>query len=101
MSIKKGDQVKAIAGRDRGKTGKVLNVFASEKRVIVEGLHIVKKHVRPRKEGEKGQRVEVAGKANISNVMLVCPKCTKATRVGFIKTGKQKMRVCKKCKHEF
>lgn len=101
MNIKKGDQVKAIAGRDRGKTGKVLSVFASDERVIVEGLHIVKKHVRPRREGEKGQRVEIAGKANVSNVMLVCPKCGKATRVSFIKTGKQKMRVCKKCKHEF
>lgn len=101
MNIKKGDQVRAIAGRDRGKNGKVLSVFVNEKRVIVEGLHIVKKHIRPRREGEKGQRVEVAGKANISNVMLVCPKCAKATRVGFIKTGKQKMRVCKKCKHEF
>lgn len=101
MRIKKGDQVKVIAGRERGKSGKVLHVFADQSRVVVEGLHIVKKHVRPRREGEKGQRVEIAGKTNLSNVMVVCPKCGKATRLGYVKSGDQKMRVCKKCAGEF
>lgn len=73
--IKKNDQVKAIAGKDKGKTGKVLRVFPDEGKVIVEGLNMVKKHSKPRKEGEKGQRIEVPGKINVSNVMLVCPKC--------------------------
>lgn len=100
MKIKKGDQVKSIAGKDNGKSGKVLHVFSGEKKVTVEGLNIVKKHTKPRREGEKGQRVEIPGKVNISNVMLVCPKCGKETRVGYKVTATGKLRVCKKCQSE-
>ncbi len=97
MKIKKNDQVKIISGKDKGKTGKVSRVFPAEKKLMVEGLNIVKKHVRPRREGEKGQRVEVPGKLAVSNVMLVCPKCGKATRLGSKTVGDKKVRVCKKC----
>ncbi|KKR21711.1 MAG: Ribosomal protein L24 [Candidatus Moranbacteria bacterium GW2011_GWA2_39_41] len=100
MKIKKNDQVKILAGKDRGKTGKVLRVLATEDKIIVEGLNIVKKHVKARKEGESGQRIEIPGKINVSNTMLVCPKCGKATRIGYKVTGKDKMRVCKQCKAE-
>jgi large subunit ribosomal protein L24 len=58
---------------------------------------LIKKHVRPRREGEKGQRIEIPGKINVSNAMLVCPKCGKATRVGHKSIGEKKVRVCKKC----
>jgi large subunit ribosomal protein L24 len=68
---------------------------------LAEGLNLVKKHRRPRKEGEKGQRIEVPAKLNVSNAMLVCPKCGKATRVGYKKTADNKFRQCKKCKAEF
>ncbi|MDR3559600.1 MAG: 50S ribosomal protein L24 [Candidatus Pacebacteria bacterium] len=97
MKIKKNDNVKMLAGKDRDKTGKVLRVFPQERKVIVEGLNIVKKHSRPRKEGEKGQRVEVPRKITVSNVLLICPKCGKGTRVGFKVTEQDKHRVCKKC----
>ncbi len=100
MKIKKNDQVKIVIGKDSGKTGKVLRVFPKENRLTVEGLNLVKKHMRPRREGEQGQRVEISGKLNISNVMLVCPKCGKPTRVGFKVAGDKKLRVCKKCKAE-
>ena len=100
MKIKKNDQVKILAGKDRGKTGKVLRVLSAEDKVIVEGVNIVKKHVKPRKEGEKGQRIELPGKANISNVMLICPKCGKPTRIGYKITDKNKFRICKQCKAE-
>lgn len=100
MKIKKNDQVNILAGKDKGKSGKVLRVFLSENKLVVEGVNMIKKHVRPRKEGEKGQRVEVPAKMNISNVMLVCQKCNKATRVGYKVAGKNKLRVCKKCKAE-
>lgn len=100
MKIKKNDQVKILAGKDRGKTGKVLRVLSAEEKVIVEGLNIVKKHVKARKEGESGQRIEIPGKLNISNVMLVCPKCGKATRVGYKIAGENKLRACKQCKAE-
>ena len=80
MKIKKGDQVQIIAGKDRGKRGKILNVIAPRGKVVVEGLNIVKKHRRPRKEGEKGQRVEIPAPLDISNVMLICSHCGKLTR---------------------
>lgn len=100
MKIRKNDIVKMIIGKDNGKTGKVLRVFPSEEKVIVEGLNIVKKHVRPRKEGEKGQRIETPRKVPISNVMIVCPKCGKTSRIGYKKEGEAKQRICKKCKAE-
>lgn len=99
-NIKKNDQVKSIAGKDRGKSGKVLRVFPEEGKIIVEGLNLIKKHSRPKKEGEKGQRIEVPSKLNVSNVMLVCSKCGKATRVGHKVVNKNKFRVCKKCQAE-
>jgi large subunit ribosomal protein L24 len=100
MKIKKNDQVKMISGKDRGKTGKVLRVFSQSGKAVVEGLNIVKKHTRPRREGEKGQRVTVPAPIDISNLMLVCPKCSKASRVGFKVTEKNKFRVCKRCGSE-
>jgi len=100
MKIKKGDQVKIIAGKDKGKAGKVLRVFREEKKITVEGLNIVKKHSRPKREGEKGQRIEVPGKINVSNVMLICPKCGKPARTGYKKTDAGKFRICKKCQSE-
>ena len=100
MKIRKNDQVKIIAGKDRGKTGKILAVLPPENKVIVEGLNLVKKHVRPRKEGEKGQRIEIPGKIAVSNVMLVCPKCGKMARVGYGKNNNNKFRICKRCQAE-
>jgi len=97
--IKKGDKVKILSGKDRGKSGKILKVFPADQKALVEGVNLVKKHVRPRREGEKGQRVEVPVKLNLSNMMLICLKCGKATRVGF-KTGENKTRICKKCQSE-
>ncbi|MFA5925998.1 MAG: 50S ribosomal protein L24 [Parcubacteria group bacterium] len=100
MKIRKNDQVKILSGKDRGKTGKVLRVFPDDGRIIVEGLNLVKKHSRPRKQGEKGQRVTIPASINASNLMLVCPKCSKSSRVGFKISGKNKFRVCKKCQSE-
>ena len=103
MNIRKGDKVKIIAGKDKGKTGKVLQVFKSKNRASIEGLNLLIKHLRPRREGEQGQRIEFPAPIEISNLMLVCPKCGKATRVGYriVKDSKgksKKLRECKKCK---
>jgi len=100
MKIKKGDVVKMLAGKDKDKTGKVLKVVLDGGKVVVEGLNLMKKHKRPRKEGEKGQRVEIPRAVSVSNVKLVCPKCGKASRVGYKKSGEKKFRICKKCKAE-
>jgi len=106
MKIKTGDKVKILAGKDKGKSGKVLQVFTKEERIVVEGLNLLLKHQRPRKQGETGQRIQFPAPLNISNVALICPKCGAAARVGFkvekntAETGKKniKSRICKKCK---
>lgn len=100
MKIKKGDTVIIISGKDRGKKSKVNEVLPKSNKIIVEGVNIVKKHRRPRSEREKGQVIEVSQPINISNVKLFCPKCSKATRVGYRVADKNKYRVCKKCKQE-
>lgn len=100
MKIRKNDNVKILSGKDRGKTGKVLRVLPTAEKALVEGLNLVKKHVRPRKQGEKGQRVSVPATLDISNLMLICPKCSKAARIGYKQGEKNKFRICKKCKSE-
>mgnify|MGYP005832118523 CR=1 FL=1 len=100
MKIRKGDQVKILSGKDRGKIGKILRVSGKDKTAIVERMNLVKRHTRPRRQGEKGQRVSVPAAIVLSNLMLVCPKCSKPTRVGFKIQDKNKFRICKKCKSE-
>lgn len=102
MKIKTNDKVRIVKGKDRGKTGKVLQVFVSLDKVVVEGLNLAVKHQRPKRQGEKGQRIQFPAPTHISNVALICSKCGKETRVGyrFSKVeGKKpvKNRICKKC----
>ncbi|HUT96181.1 MAG TPA: 50S ribosomal protein L24 [Candidatus Paceibacterota bacterium] len=100
MEIKLGDTVLIITGKDKGKSGKVTEVYLKDNRIIIEGLNIVKKHKKPKKEGEKGQRVQVPRPIDISNVKIICPKCKKATRIGHRILEKNKARICKKCLQE-
>ncbi len=100
MKIKKGDTILIISGKDRKKTGKVLEVFPKNQKIMVEGINIVKKHVKPKRSGEKGQRVEIPRPFSISNVKLICPKCKAAARVGYRIIEKRKYRTCKKCGQE-
>jgi large subunit ribosomal protein L24 len=97
MNIRKGDNVKMLNGKDRGKTGKVLFVFPEDGKVVVEGLNLVARHQRARKEGQKGQIVHKERAINASSVMLVCKSCGKPTRIGHKIDGKNKTRICKKC----
>ena len=101
MRIKKGDTIKKIAGKDKGKEGKVLRTIPSEGKIVVEKMNIVKRHKKARREGEKGQRVEVPAAFDASNAMVVCPGCGKTTRIGYAFVKEKKMRICKKCKKEF
>jgi len=97
MNIRKGDNVIMLSGKDRKKRGKVLFVFPAEKKVVVEGLNLVARHQRARKQGQKGQIIHKERAVDISNVMLICSKCGKPARVGQMMVGKNKARVCKKC----
>jgi len=100
MKIKKDDTVLIISGKDRGKKGKVLRVFPKEKRILVEGVNIIKKNQKPRKTGEKGQIVQLPKPIDISNAKLICPKCQKATRIGYKIFENKKYLFCKKCGQE-
>ena len=97
MKIKKGDTVQVLSGNDKGKTGEVLEVIPKTSRVIVKGVNIRKRHVKPRKQGEEGGIIPVECSIHSSKVNVVCPKCNKATRVSVKKEGKEKIRICKKC----
>lgn len=97
MNIKKGDKVLILKGRDKGKAGKVLKVSTIQGKIIVEGLNIVKKNVKAKKQGEKGQIISTSAPMTVSKVMLICSTCSKPTRVGYRMTEDKKERICKKC----
>jgi len=100
MRIKKGDKVKILLGKDRGQSGVVEEVKAKKKQVLVSGLNLFKKHVKPRAEGEKGGIIDKSRPLPLSKVMLICPKCGGAVRVGHQITAGKKARICLKCKAE-
>lgn len=112
MRIKKGDKVKVLTGKDKGKTGKVLQVFPAVNKISVEGINLLYKLMRPRKQGETGQRIQFPAPFFASNVNLVCPRCSRSVKIGYnkiksgnkksdtsdvSKTKSQKLRICKKC----
>ncbi|PIP17377.1 MAG: 50S ribosomal protein L24 [Candidatus Portnoybacteria bacterium CG23_combo_of_CG06-09_8_20_14_all_37_13] len=93
MKIKKNDIVLIISGKDKGRKGKVIKASPKTNKIVVEGLNIIKKHVRPKKQGEKGQRIDLPAPLDISNVKLICPKCKSPVRI-------TKKRICKKCQNQ-
>jgi len=100
MDILKEDTVLVIQGNDRGKTGKVLKVFPKGSRIIVEGIHFIKRHTRPSAANPQGGIVEREGPIHVSKVMIVCPKCGKGTRIRHMQLQderKTKMRECVNC----
>lgn len=100
LKIHKGDTILVIAGKDRGRKGKIAKVLPVSNLLVVEGINVRKKHTKPRRAGEKGQIISREVPLPVSNVKLICPKCQKATRVGYATVGTKKVRVCKKCKAE-
>ncbi|MBU1853552.1 MAG: 50S ribosomal protein L24 [Candidatus Omnitrophica bacterium] len=97
--IKKNDTVKILIGKDRGKSGKVITVFSKSDRAIIQGLNLVKKHTRRSREDQQGGIIQRESSIHISNLLIVCQKCGKATRIGFsILSDGTKVRICKKCK---
>ena len=99
MKIKKDDVVIVISGKDRGKKGKVLQVFSENNKVVIEGVNKLYKHLKQRKGKEKGERIEFNAPIACSNVMFFCSKCNKPVRVGIKIEGNKKTRICKKCEN--
>ena len=97
--ITRNQIVKVLAGKNRGKTGKVLKVFPKEDRLLVEGINLVKRHTRQTKQDTKGGIIQKESPIQISNVILICKKCNKPTKVGIkIMNDGSRVKVCKKCK---
>ena len=97
LHVKTGDNVMIISGKDKGHTGKVLQVSPSENKVIVEGQNMVTKHVKPRRQGEQGGIVKRETPIRTCKVALFCSKCNKGVRVGYKVEGDKKTRICRKC----
>lgn len=100
MKIKKQDKVIVTAGKDKGRMGIVEKVFPKEFKVLVGGINLYKKHLKPRGEGKPGGIIEIPRPISVAKIALICPKCNQPTRVGWQLTKeKEKLRICKKCKN--
>lgn len=96
MKFKKGDEIEVIAGKDRGKRGKIVRLLLKEERIVVEGVNVMTKHRKARRDGAKGERIELPFPIHVSNAMLVCPHTGKPTRIGYAIEGGEKVRVSRK-----
>jgi len=101
MKIKKGDKVKIIYGKDKGKEGKVDRVYPKNNTALILGINIYKKHIKKNDQFPQGGKVEIPRPIDLSKVMLICPKCGKTTRVGFKIEKNKRLRYCKKCQSKF
>jgi len=99
--LKRGDKVIVIAGKDKGKTGEINRIFRKIGKVEIPGINLVRKHVKQSNERPKGDIIQMAAKIDISNVMLYCPKCKKGTRTSILIEKDKKIRICKKCGHQY
>lgn len=98
MKIKKGDKVKVIAGKDEGREAIVDRVYEKSRKVLLPKINIYKKHIKKNEKMPQGGVVEVPRSLDIAKVMLICPKCNKVTRVGYVTEKNKKFRICRKCK---
>ncbi|MCA9372030.1 50S ribosomal protein L24 [Candidatus Woesebacteria bacterium] len=101
MKIKIGDTVRVIVGKDNGREGKVVRIYRKMGKVLVENINMFKKHMQKSEQYPQGGIVDVPRPLSISNVMLVCPKCKKPTRVGYVREDGKRSRLCKVCKKQF
>lgn len=98
MRVKKGDTVLVIKGKDRGKTGKIIQVLPNDNKVVIEGVNVHKKAVKPDTKNVAGGIIEVNAGLEASNVAIMCPRCNKPSRMGYEVVKGEKARVCKSCK---
>ena len=97
MHVRRGDKVRVITGKERGREGKVLRAYPEKERVTVEGANMIKRATRPSQKNPQGGIMQHEGPMHVSDVMLICPSCALPTRVGYSREGGTRVRVCKKC----
>ncbi len=100
MKIKKGDNVIVLSGKDKGRKGKIIKVLPKEGRAVVENVNLKKKHLKPKKGGQKGEKASLPRPVSASSLMLVCKQCGKPARTGSKLESGKKIRICKKCGQE-
>lgn len=97
MKFKKGDEVKVTVGKDKGKTGKIEKVFLKENRVLIPGINMYKRHVKPRDPRRPAGIIDIVRPLPVGNIALICPKCRQQVRIGFAIEDSKKVRICRKC----
>lgn len=97
MKIKKGDKIKVITGKDKGREGTVERVYRKSKKVLIQGVNLFKRHLKKSEQSPQGGIIDIPRPILVSKVMLICPNCKKTTRVGFKIEKNKKFRICKKC----
>lgn len=99
MNIKKNDKIYIIKGKDKGKSATVLNVLSKENKLVASGVFVYKKHLKPNARNPHGGLIDKSMPIRRENIALICPRCEKITRIGYLKSTDSKVRICKKC-HE-
>ncbi|MGH7246313.1 MAG: 50S ribosomal protein L24 [Candidatus Levyibacteriota bacterium] len=97
MKLQKGDEIKVVAGKDKGKSGKVEKTFPKIAKVLVNGVNQYKRHMKARQQGQQSEIITLTKPLPVANVQLVCPKCHELTRVGYEMGKEKKVRICRKC----
>ncbi len=101
MKIRKGDKVKIMVGKDKGKDGVIDRVYPKQEKILIQGMNLIKRHIKKNQELPQGGIVDIPKPIRVSSVMLICPKCSKTIRVGFKLDKNKKIRICRKCKATF
>lgn len=101
MKVRKGDKVKIMVGKDKGKDGVIDRVYPKQEKILIQGMNLIKRHIKKNQELPQGGIVDIPKPIRVSSLMLICPKCSKPTRVGFKLDKNKKVRSCKKCKATF
>ena len=97
MKLKKGDNVKVVKGKDKGKSGKIDKVFSKQDKILIEGVNLYKRHMKARSQNQPSEIITIIKPLPVANVVLVCPKCHKETRIGYKIEKDKKSRICIKC----
>lgn len=100
MKLKKGDEVKIVRGKDKGKTGKVDKVLIKEEKILIQGINQYKRHMKAKSQNQPSEIVTISKPLALANVQFLCPKCKLVSRVGYSTEGKKKVRICRKCQQE-
>lgn len=97
MKLQKGDEIKVVAGKDKGKTGKIEKVFPKLDKVLILGINQYKRHIKAKSQMQKSEIATIEKPLPVANVQFVCPKCTLVSRIGYVINDSKKQRICKKC----